>query len=126
MRKNKNKKMEINKFLFWTPRVLTILFAVFISLFALDVFAAGYGFWEAVGGFLIHLVPTYLLVIALVIAWKWEHIGGIIFILLGLWYVVMVWDKLPVSASWMAVISGSAFLIGALFIICWAKKKAKR
>ena len=33
----------IRQFLFWSPRVLTILFALFLSLFALDVFEEGYG-----------------------------------------------------------------------------------
>jgi hypothetical protein len=33
------------RMLFWTPRLLSILFAIFISLFALDVFGEGYGFW---------------------------------------------------------------------------------
>ena len=28
--------------LYWTPRVLGILFALFISIFALDVFGEGY------------------------------------------------------------------------------------
>jgi len=32
--------------LFWAPRVLGILFALFLSLFALDVFSEGYSFGE--------------------------------------------------------------------------------
>ena len=32
--------------LYWSPRILCILFAIFISLFALDVFGEGDGFWE--------------------------------------------------------------------------------
>ncbi len=38
-------KRPMKQFLFWSPRVLTILFALFLSLFALDVFGEGYGFW---------------------------------------------------------------------------------
>ena len=68
-----------NKFLYWAPRILSILLAVFISLFALDVFSEGYPFWEAILALVIHLVPTYLVIIATVIAWKWEIIGGSIF-----------------------------------------------
>ena len=64
--------------LFWTPRVLGILIAVFFSLFALDVFSGGYGFWKTILALLIHLVPTYIVVIALVIAWRWEWAGAIL------------------------------------------------
>ena len=35
--------------LFWTPRILGILFALFLSMFALDVFGEGYGFWGTLG-----------------------------------------------------------------------------
>ena len=32
--------------LFWTPRVAGILFVLFLSIFALDVFGETRGFWE--------------------------------------------------------------------------------
>jgi hypothetical protein len=38
----------VEKVLFWSPRVLGILIAIFISLFALDVFGEGYSFWETI------------------------------------------------------------------------------
>ena len=37
---------SVKPVLFWTPRILCILFAIFISLFALDVFGEGYGFFR--------------------------------------------------------------------------------
>ncbi len=56
--------------LYWIPRILWILFIIFISLFALDVFSEGYSFGETILAFLIHLVPTYILIIALLITWN--------------------------------------------------------
>ena len=41
-------KRPVKRTLFWAPRILCILFAVFVSLFALDVFGEGYGFWETI------------------------------------------------------------------------------
>jgi len=32
--------------LYWTPRTLSIAFIAFLSLFALDVFGPGQGFWK--------------------------------------------------------------------------------
>ena len=47
----------MKRVLFWTPRVLCILFAMFLSLFALDVFSEGYGLWQTIGALLIPLGP---------------------------------------------------------------------
>jgi hypothetical protein len=100
------------RILFWTPRVLCILFALFLSLFALDVFSEGYGFGEAVLALLIHLVPTYLVVIALAIAWRREGVGAILFIALTVFYLV-------VSRGEGWVIAAPLLLIGVLFLLNW-------
>ena len=81
-------------------------------MFALDVFSEGYGFGETILALLIHLVPTYLIVIALVIAWRWEGIGALLFILFALFYMVM-----SGGGSW--IISGTLFFVGFLFLINW-------
>jgi len=104
--------MTTKRVLFWIPRVLCILFAMFLSMFALDVFSEGYGFGETILALLIHLVPTYLVVIALVIAWRWEGVGAISFIALALFYLVMSRGE-----SW--IISGPLFLVGVLFLFNW-------
>jgi hypothetical protein len=103
--------------LFWTPRVLGILFAVLISMLALDVFSEGYGFWGTILALLIHLVPTYIVVIALVIAWRWEWVGAILFTALAMFYVVWTWGRFP----WVTYlsISGPLVLMGALFLLNW-------
>jgi len=105
------------EFNYWSPRILGILFAVFISLFALDVFGEGYGLWETILALLIHLVPTYLVVIALVLAWRWEWIGAVLFIGLGIFYIIWTWGKFP----WVTyvTISGPLFLVGFLFLVNW-------
>jgi len=116
IRKDKmEKKLKAKKFLYWIPRVVAILFAIFISLFALDVFGEGCTFWETILALLIHLVPTYLVIIALLIAWKWEAVGGLIFIALGLFYIFRFGGHFPFTAY--LIISGPLFLIGVLFLL---------
>lgn len=109
---------------YWTPRVLGILFAVFISVFALDVFGAGYSFWETLGALIMHLIPTALVVVALVIAWRWEWAGAALFVALGVWYVIMAWGKF----DWMTylLIPGPLFLIGVLFLVGWLYRRGIR
>ncbi|MCK5283207.1 MAG: hypothetical protein KAK00_07395 [Nanoarchaeota archaeon] len=104
-----------NKWLYWAPRILAISFAVFTTLFAVDVFWKGYGFWGTVLALLIHLIPTYLIIIATLVAWKWETIGGIIFIVLGISYIIMIMDKASMIAY--LVIAGPVILAGSLFIL---------
>ncbi|HUJ09636.1 MAG TPA: hypothetical protein VL171_06375 [Verrucomicrobiae bacterium] len=113
-------KEPAKRILFWTPRILGILYAAFISIFALDVFGAGYGFWGTVAALLIHLIPTGLLLLALIIAWRWECVGGLLYIGLGLWYSSLVWHHHP---GWIQVIAGPVFLTGILFFINWLYTK---
>ncbi len=113
-------KNSTGNFIFWAPRLLTIFFTVFLSLFALDVFDAGYGFWKSIAAFLIHLIPTYLVLIILVLAWKWEWIGALVYFALGIFYIVWAWGKFHISAYF--AISGPLFLIGILFLIGWLNR----
>ena len=119
-------KKKINKFIYWTPRILSILFIVFLAVFSLDVFDTNLGFWGTILGLLIHNIPSIILGVVIWISWKYEIIGGIAFILAGLAYIVVLmmsktfeWYML----SWSLIIAGPAFLIGILFLINWFKKK---
>ncbi|RMG53063.1 MAG: hypothetical protein D6723_07740 [Acidobacteria bacterium] len=109
---------------FWTPRILGILFALVMSLFALDVFGEGYGFGEAILAFLIHLIPTSIVVIALLIAWRWEWIGAILFGTLAAFYMGWSWGRFPLATS--LFISGPLSLIGVLFLFDWMYRARSR
>jgi hypothetical protein len=69
------------KFLFWIPRIFTILAILFMFIFSLDAFSGDETFGKKMLGFLMHNIPVLLLIGVLIIAWKWEVIGGIIFII---------------------------------------------
>jgi hypothetical protein len=97
---------------------------MFLSLFALDVFSEGYGFWEAILALLIHLIPVYIVVIALGIAWRWEWVGAILFIALALFYLVWSWERFHWSAY--LAISGPLVLIGVLFLFNWIYRAQMR
>jgi len=95
--------------------VLGVLFVLFVSIFAFDVFSEDYTVTETAVALLIHLVPSYLLIAALWIAWKREVVGGIIYIFLGLFYIWMVTPDANIYA--ILFISGPAFLLGGLFLL---------
>jgi len=120
---------KINKFVYWTPRILSIIFICFLAMFSLDVFDMKLGFWETVLGLFMHNIPAFILLIALLISWKHEIVGGIVFILAGILYIVILLINILRNPSewymlfWALQISGPAFLIGILFIINWLKKR---
>jgi hypothetical protein len=103
--------------LYWTPRVLGILFAAFLSLFALDVFDADYGLGETLIALIMHLVPTFVLLLAVIIGWRWEWIGGLLFQGFSIFYVVIAWGQFP-FVNYLAI-SGPLFLVGSLFLLNW-------
>jgi hypothetical protein len=117
-------KKPLKQALFWTPRILGILFAIFISVFALDVFGQGYSFAQVVLALGMHLIPTGILLVVLMLAWRWEWIGGILFPGLGIWYLVMAWGKFHWSVY--LTISGPLILVGILFLINWRYRGALR
>jgi|TARA_Y100000310_G_scaffold327633_1_gene394297 lysylphosphatidylglycerol synthetase-like protein (DUF2156 family) len=106
------------KSLFWTPRVLCILFAIFLSIFAADVFGEGRGFWETVLALLMHLTPSGMLLIVLAIAWRWEWVGAVVFLALAVLYLIFAWARQFHWSAYVAI-SGPLLLIGILFLVNW-------
>ncbi len=120
---------KINKFIYWTPRILSIIFILFLAMFSLDVFDMKLGFWETLLGLFMHNIPVFILLAVLLISWKREIVGGIAFILAGLLYVAIMMINMfrnPFEwymVSWNIIVAGPAFLIGILFVINWLKKR---
>ena len=116
--------------LFWTPRTLSIIFIAFLSLFALDVFGGPYGFWQTLLALFIHLIPSFVLIAALVLAWRWEWIGAALYAAAGLLYIKLVLPRpsLPIEVRLFrcSVIAGPALVIAALFLIGWLKRAGLR
>ncbi len=113
--------------LFRSPRVLSIAFLAFLSLFALDVFDERLSFWQTAMALIMHLMPVFVLAAALALAWRWEWIGAAIYAAAGLVYVGWVESlSRPLSQStrlsWIAMIAGPAFVIAGLFLVNWLKR----
>ena len=101
------------RWLFWTPRVLCLLFAAFLSIFALDVFGEGHGFWKTALALVMHLIPTGIILVILAISWRWEWVGGILLIGLGAWYIATNLNH----PNWCLTICGPPIFTGVLFLI---------
>ena len=113
-------RIKSRRFLFWAPRTLCVLFAMFVSMFALDVFREDYSFGETVFALCIHLAPGGLILAILAISRRWERAAGTFLIAIGIWYILSNrshWD-------WCLTIGGPAILAGSLFVIDWRYRSA--
>jgi len=118
------------KIFHWLPRIMCILAILFISMFAADAFGPEKTIWQQFGDFIMHLIPSFVLLVFLLIAWKWEYIGGIIFILIGLGLSPFVFihnykmnDSIWMSLGIIAAITIPFAIVGILFIISHFLKK---
>jgi len=117
------------RLLYWTPRALSIAFAAFLSLFALDVFSEHRGFWDTALALTMHLVPVFVVIAILALAWRWEWVGAVFYAFAGLLYVAWVTSRPRPAAttlSWILLIAGPAFVIAILFMANWLKRRELR
>ena len=107
--------------LYWCPRVLSILFAAFISIFALDVFSEGYALGELLVALFMHLVPTLAIILFIIIAWKREWIGAIFFLGLAIFYIIVFRYEL----DWviLLIIPLPLVLCSIFYLLSWEQKK---
>jgi hypothetical protein len=126
MKKKVKKARKVSKWIYWTPRILSIIFILFLALFSLDIFDSCNGLLNCAGGLFMHNIPVIILAILLWISWKYEIVGAVTFILAGIVYIILTlfraqfeWYRL----FWILQISGPAFLVGILFWLNWIRKK---
>jgi hypothetical protein len=106
---------QFHRVLRWAPRVLGLALSLFLSLFALDAFGPGKPLATAMVEFLIHLAPASVVLVAVMIAWRREWIGAVVFAAFAVGYALMVINRL----DWILVISGPLFFVGLLYLVSW-------
>jgi hypothetical protein len=121
------------KIIHWTPRILCILAILFVSMFALDSFSPGIPLWKQIAGFFMHMIPSFVLIIFLLVAWKWELIGGAIFIILGLGLMPFIYmmnyhmnHSVWMSLEVILLINAPFVVVGILFILSHFLKQKNR
>ena len=118
------------KVIHWLPRIICILAILFISMFALDAFDPEITIWQQLIAFIIHLIPSFILLAFLLIAWKWEYIGGLIFIIIGLVLSPFVFmhnykmnQSIGMSLAIIMALTIPFAIVGVLFLVSHFQKK---
>ena len=99
---------------------MTILIALFFYLFVAEAFSDQFD----ISNFLMGLVPGTIILLTLLLSWKWENFG-ILFILYGAGYLALSISK---NFNWIVTIIFSVPLIfvGILFTLYYFGSSKKR
>lgn len=97
----------------WLPRVGGIAFALFLALFALDVFEGEASAGERALALGMHLLPNLACLALVAAAWKRPWIGALGFAVLALAYLAIAHEHL----DWVALISGPLALVALLYAL---------
>ncbi|WP_243347737.1 hypothetical protein [Parabacteroides sp. FAFU027] len=118
------------KIIHWAPRIICILAILFISIFALDAFNPTFTLWQQLSGFFIHLIPSFILLALLILSWKKELLGGILFTLIGCILSPVIYQhnfsmnhSVLMSLGIILIITVPFVVVGVLFIISHFLKK---
>jgi uncharacterized membrane protein YccC len=103
------------RLLLWGPRFLGILVGVFLSLFALDALD------EGIPALLLHVAPAAAILLVVAAAWRWEWLGGTVFVGLAVVYGVMALRS--GHMDWVLIVSGPLLIVGVLFLLSWRHHK---
>lgn len=99
-------KINWDKVLFWAPRILAILYILFIGIFSLNSEGTG---------IIIELLPAVLLIVILIFTWRKPLSGGIIFLILGILFTLFFDTTRTVLTFFL--ISFPPILIGVLLLL---------
>ena len=100
-----------NKAMRWAPRLVAVAVSLFFAIFSLDAFDPATPISQALADFMIHLIPTALVLIVVVLSWDAEWIGAVAFTGMAVAYAVAA----RAHPTWIAAISGPLLLVGALY-----------
>ncbi|BFT94250.1 MAG: hypothetical protein MNSN_00680 [Minisyncoccus archaeiphilus] len=104
--------------LYWSPRILSIMFVSVMVLLSLDVSPSSEQF---ILGTIIHLMVPLVVLLVSILAWKRNFFGMISFFLIAVYYIFMV--GIDRHWSWYLSIPGPALLISILFFFNWRSGK---
>lgn len=100
---------------------LGVLYAVALLIFAADVFNHEQNIAQTFYDILLHLLPTAVVLFIVVVAYNRPLIGAIIYLVLGLMYIITGWARMHWSAH--VLIAGPLLLLSALYITAWKSNK---
>ena len=122
--KNANKLAHGNRYLSWVLRGLLFLVAMFFMLFSFDVFSMDGTLLQKLGGFFMHNIFTIFMLLVLWLAWKHEHLAGLLLITMSIGMVFFFGPTGIRGGTWMMI--SLPFSVGLLFLVNFYLIRSKK
>ena len=110
-------KTSTKEIIIWTPRVICVAAALFMFLFAFDAFNHNHAIGKTIIAFFINLLPVLITVFLMLLSIRKPLVGSILFILIGLIYIVYYWGEFS-FVSYLGV-TVPIFVVGIFFLLNW-------
>lgn len=98
-----------------------ILYAFALLVFAADVFSKAQSVSQTLIDLVLHCIPTFIVLLLVVIAHQRPLMGSIIFAVNGIVYIITGWANLHWTAH--IFIAGPLLVLSALYITAWKSTK---
>ena len=119
-----SKKLSGNIFL--APWIFSILLIINLEFFSLEFLTPERNWVEIIIGSFIYNFPLLSVLVILIISWKYQIVGSIVFFFAGLLYVslnvVRFQSEWYIAFAWALPIGIPLFLISILFLMNWRKQ----
>jgi hypothetical protein len=109
-------KPRARALLFWMPRVVAILLVLFPTFFALNILNEDIAGGHMLLSVQVPLSPRLFLGAGVLLAWRWEWVGAVVFMGWALWYAMTTAGF--VTAGCVSL-GGVPFIVGLLFLLGW-------
>lgn len=106
----------------WTARILALVLIAVFAAFAFDTGLNGSGPGAPATDVFMNALPALICAGALLVAWRRENVGGLLFSALAIGYILFTRQR----PDWSMVIGGPLLLIGALFLASECMRRRAR
>lgn len=111
----------------WTPRVLSIALTIMLLLLSFDVFEEGVLWTDILIGFLMHNIPTLIMIGIIILSWKFPIIGAFSFVVAGITYAVWILNRAGFEGLGSILILGlPAIITGVLYGLDTLQRKDEK
>jgi len=116
-------KIDFKKIYAAFLNVLSVILAAFYGLFALDTFAEKSVWYQQLIMFSLHLLPSYMIILSLMLRRNYPLIGSLGFMISGIFFTFFFGTYK--SLNLFMIISFPPMLLGILFLLLIKAKKSE-
>ena len=121
------------KLLQWLPRIICIAGILSICLYAINSIESYLTLWQQILFFGLKIIPSVILIALLVIAWKKDLLGGVLFTLIGIGLSTVIYqhnynlsESVGFSLQKAMIFALPLVITGSLFILSYIKIREHR